>query len=263
MRKMIGSLAVVVLLAVVPVFGLPPCPPPDIQARVVEVVDGDTIKVELLSAPEGLTTEITEGSILTVRYIGVDAPEMETPDGPAARALNAALVENKTVYLELEEVIWDRYGRLLAYVYLDADGYLMVNLMLISTSIIGTRTYPDTQRYANVFEEVDALPSPQGCGNGRGGLFLEILYVTSPVGRGQYANLQARTLPGATCTITVYYKSGPSRASGLYSKIADSEGLVSWSWRVGTRTTPGTWRIVVTATKGGQTVTQTTFFTVQ
>ena len=46
-------------------------------------------------------------------------------------------------------------------------------------------------------------------------------------------------------TITVYYKSGPSSASGLDPKTSDANGYVSWSWKVGGRTAPGTYRIVV------------------
>ncbi len=93
-------------------------------------------------------------------------------------------------------------------------------------------------------------------------LLLEIVSVSSPIGKGYTATLQAKTVPGAQCTITVYYKSGASSASGLYSKEADSQGNVSWSWKVGTRTTPGSWRIMVTASLDGETVSQTTYFTV-
>jgi len=51
-------------------------------------------------------------------------------------------------------------------------------------------------------------------------LFLEIVSVTSPIGKGYTATLRAKTVPEAYCTITVYYKSGPSSASGLYGKTA-------------------------------------------
>ncbi len=92
---------------------------------------------------------------------------------------------------------------------------------------------------------------------------LEIVSVTSPIGQGYTATLQARTMPGADCSIVVYYKSGKSAASGLGPQKADSQGNVSWSWKVGTTTTPGSWRILVTATSGGQTVSQETYFTVR
>jgi len=93
-------------------------------------------------------------------------------------------------------------------------------------------------------------------------LFLEIVSVTSPIGKGYTATLKAETSPGAQCTIAVYYKSGRSTASGLYPKEADSQGNVSWSWKVGTRTTPGSWPIVVTASLDGETISETTSFKV-
>jgi hypothetical protein len=54
-----------------------------------------------------------------------------------------------------------------------------------------------------------------------------------------------RTAPGATCSITVTYKSGPSSAQGLTQKTADSNGAVTWSWIVGGNTTAGSWPIDV------------------
>jgi hypothetical protein len=94
-------------------------------------------------------------------------------------------------------------------------------------------------------------------------LSLEILSVTSPVARGGQATLEARTTPGANCGITVFYKSGPSEAIGVLSpKNADAEGRVSWTWRVGANTTPGDYKIEVTAEKDGGQATATRNFTV-
>ena len=94
-------------------------------------------------------------------------------------------------------------------------------------------------------------------------LTLTIASVTSPVKTGATATLNAATSAGASCTITVNYKSGPSKASGLGPKMADANGNVSWSWKVGATTTPGTWRIVVKCSLGGSDMTQETTFTVQ
>ena len=47
-----------------------------------------------------------------------------------------------------------------------------------------------------------------------------------------------------TCSITVYYKTTISHAKGLYPK-RPIRGRVSWTWLVGTRTTPGRWPIYV------------------
>jgi hypothetical protein len=80
---------------------------------------------------------------------------------------------------------------------------------------------------------------------------VRLVHVTSPVSAGSYATLVARVAPSrVTCSITVYYKSGPSHAAGLYSKRPIA-GRVSWTWKVGTRTTPGRWPIRVSCGVAG------------
>jgi hypothetical protein len=88
---------------------------------------------------------------------------------------------------------------------------------------------------------------------------LEIVSVTSPISKGANATLTAKTSPNASCSITVYYKSGASEAIGLEPKTADASGMVSWTWKVASRTTSGTWKIVVICNG----VTKETTFTVQ
>ena len=85
-----------------------------------------------------------------------------------------------------------------------------------------------------------------------GPLAIDVVSLTSPASRGSTAKLTIKTAPGAACTITVYYKSGPSEAAGLGPQTASRDGTATWRWKVGARTTPGTWRIVVTAEAGGQ-----------
>jgi micrococcal nuclease len=93
-------------------------------ARVVRVVDGDTIVVS-----EGGRTE-------RVRYIGVDTPESVKPGTPvqcfakAASSANRRLVEGRRVRLVHDAEARDRYGRRLAYVYRASDG-LFVNAELV------------------------------------------------------------------------------------------------------------------------------------
>src|SRR3990172_8035631 len=70
-------------------------------------------------------------------------------------------------------------------------------------------------------------------------LQIRIVSLTSPVSPGDDASITIQTAPNASCSITVIYKSGPSRARGLFPQSADSRGRVAWTWRVGTRTTPG------------------------
>src|SRR6478752_8590167 len=96
-----------------------------LHGRVVRVVDGDTIQVQL----DGGRTE-------RVRYIGMDTPESVKPDTPvqcyakAASAENKKLVQGERVKLVPDAEARDRYGRLLAYVYRERDG-LFVNAELV------------------------------------------------------------------------------------------------------------------------------------
>ena len=73
---------------------------------------------------------------------------------------------------------------------------------------------------------------------------ITLVRVASPVRAGAHATLTVRVSRPATCSITVYYKSGPSSAAGLYPKRTVAS-RVSWTWKVGTRTTAGRWPIVV------------------
>ena len=75
-----------------------------------------------------------------------------------------------------------------------------------------------------------------------------VAFVNAPLtaSPGQATTLIVRTTANSPCTIVVNYKSGPSHAQGLFAKSADGAGNVSWTWIVGTRTTPGQWTIYVT-----------------
>ena len=88
--------------------------------RVKWVNDGDTIV-------------LTNG--WRVRYIGINAPEIDhenqkaQPYGYAARAFNRKLVSSRKLGLEFDQERYDRYGRLLAYVFL-SDGSFLNERML-------------------------------------------------------------------------------------------------------------------------------------
>jgi micrococcal nuclease len=104
------------------------------EGQVVDVVDGDTIKV------------LVAGSKLTLRYIGIDMPEMSAADGAAARAQNIALVSGRTVRLEQDVSATDPYGRLLRYVWV---GDLLVNAELVRLGYARAVAYPpDTKNQA-------------------------------------------------------------------------------------------------------------------
>jgi hypothetical protein len=72
---------------------------------------------------------------------------------------------------------------------------------------------------------------------------------TLNVAAGAYASLTVKVTPTATCRITVLYKSGPSEAAGLYPKRGS---LITWTWKVGTRTTAGNWPVRVDCGAAGR-----------
>jgi hypothetical protein len=79
---------------------------------------------------------------------------------------------------------------------------------------------------------------------------VRLVSVTSPISPGNAASLVVRVSPARSCSITVHYKSGPSKAKGLTTKRPIA-GVVSWSWIVGTRTTAGRWPITVSCGSAG------------
>jgi micrococcal nuclease len=129
--------------------------PSGLEGIVVRVVDGDTVHVRI-----GDRTE-------TVRYIGIDTPELhhprrgEEPGGRAALAMNRRLVEERRVRLDLDVQIRDRYGRLLAYVYRDG---LFVNAALVERGYARTLTIPPNVAHAEEFTRLarDAREAGRG-----------------------------------------------------------------------------------------------------
>jgi micrococcal nuclease len=81
-------------------------------------VDGDTIEVTIPVPPDGMTT------VETVRLIGIDAPEISDPNqkmkssGLAASAFVRQSLYGKIALLAFESTLRDKYGRVLAYIYL-------------------------------------------------------------------------------------------------------------------------------------------------
>lgn len=128
---------------------------PGIPASVTRVVDGDTVEVAV------------GGAIEDVRYIGIDTPETVAPGQPVecfgkpASHFNERLVEGERVRLVFDDERRDRYGRLLAYVYL---GPLLVNAELVRRGYARTLTIaPNTDR-APLFDRLARAAGDAGRG---------------------------------------------------------------------------------------------------
>jgi micrococcal nuclease len=138
---------------------------PLVEARVVQVIDGDTFDAML------------GGRQVRVRLIGVDAPETGGPPicfGPEAAARAGELISraNGRVLLEKDLSETDRFGRLLRYVWLDhPDGRRMLNEELVKWGYAHVSTYPPDVKYQQLFiaAEREARASGRGLWGACGG----------------------------------------------------------------------------------------------
>lgn len=111
------------------------------HAKVVRVVDGDTIEIE--------------GGV-RVRYIGIDTPETVSPSKPVqcfgkeASEKNKVLVEGQEIDMERDVSDKDSFGRLLRYVYV---GTTFVNHYLVEQGYAYTATFPPDVKYKDMFVE--------------------------------------------------------------------------------------------------------------
>jgi len=127
------------------------------KATVVQVVDGDTLRIEM------------DGHEESVRLIGIDTPESKlnkkakkdsiktnydietiTAMGKeAARYVRTLVRKGDTVGIEFDVQKRDKYNRLLVYAYL-SDGK-MLNEEIVKAGYANIMTYPPNVRYQDRF----------------------------------------------------------------------------------------------------------------
>lgn len=107
------------------------------EGRVVEVLDGDTVRIWL------------DGGVKTLRYLYVDTPELHHPQrgeeefGSAAADLNRSLVMGQVVRVEFDRERADRYGRLLGSPLVRLNGrWVRVNELLASRGLALSMVVP-------------------------------------------------------------------------------------------------------------------------
>jgi len=128
------------------------------RARVVRVVDGDTLVVRL-----------DDGSSRKVRLVGVDAPESvaedasrNTPEGAQAASYTKDHVrENAVVWLQREYSDTDSYDRLLRHVWLEHPDSVhdeqevrskMLDAMLVDAGFARSKRYEPDTAYNDLFD---------------------------------------------------------------------------------------------------------------
>ncbi|MFH0985179.1 MAG: thermonuclease family protein [Candidatus Omnitrophota bacterium] len=130
-------------------------------------------------AVDGDTLQLSSGE--KVRLIGVDTPESSNNSklrkdakrtgrdaneiilmGKEAAAFTRRLVQGKKVRLELDVRPRDKYGRLLAYVYLE-DG-TFVNAEIMKAGYAQVMTYPPNVKYQDLFLGLQKEAREKGLG---------------------------------------------------------------------------------------------------
>lgn len=115
-------------------------------ARVIKVIDGDTVDV------------VVKQQTIRLRLIGIDTPESVDPRKPVqcfgieASNYTKRLLLNQTIYLERDATQgeYDIYNRLLVYIWL--DNTTLFNQKIIADGYAFEYTYRLPYRYQNLFK---------------------------------------------------------------------------------------------------------------
>jgi micrococcal nuclease len=127
-----------------------------IPVQVLDVVDGDTIKVKV------------DGKSETVRFLLVDTPESVHPNKPVQPFSKEAskhtenMLSGSDVELELGIGERDKYGRLLAYVYADGKS-VQKSLLEKGLARVAYVFEPNTQ-YVDDYEKIQKQAQQEGIG---------------------------------------------------------------------------------------------------
>jgi micrococcal nuclease len=127
-------------------------------ATVVEVIDGDTLVVDIAGADEH------------VRLIGIDTPETVAPDRPdecfgaeASQRLAELAPPGTALRLERDVEARDQYDRLLAYAYRARDG-MFLNLAQVTGGFAEPLAYPPNTAHRADFERAARQARVAGAG---------------------------------------------------------------------------------------------------
>ncbi len=127
---------------------------------VIYVTDGDTIRVNL------------DGTDTYVRLIGIDAPEsashnpeVNTEEGVlASEYLRKLVPAGRKVWLEYDETRKDQYDRVLAYVWLDAEGKDMLEVRLLEAGMVRSLHIAPNDKYQDYFRELEQQAKDEKAG---------------------------------------------------------------------------------------------------
>ena len=133
------------------------------------VADGLTTPVKVAHVVDGDTIIVFDGKEkVKVRLIGIDTPESvhrdeskNTREGKIVSERLSSFLTGKRVQLEFDAESQDKYGRLLAYVWLDGE---MVNKMLLDAGLAKTLSIPPNTKHADEFALAEEGARESGAG---------------------------------------------------------------------------------------------------
>jgi len=113
------------------------------KAKLVSVVDGDTVRVDV---DLGLNIH----TYLTLRLAGINAPELGTPEGVAAKAYLVAATGDGSLVIRTVKDRREKYGRYLAHLWHVSEGTFAAFGFVPSVPSINDRMVADGQAVAYV-----------------------------------------------------------------------------------------------------------------
>jgi endonuclease YncB( thermonuclease family) len=169
------TLTKVFFLSLISLF-LVSCDETKIPAKVLQVTDGDTLRVSLCEkvlngecvpcSPReaamrlGLKSSSNHkngiSTVIKLRMLGMDAPETKQQDWgkKATEFLKQELSDDKYIFIETDIEPRDRYGRLLAYVY-DSQG-ISINEKMLREGYAELLILGANDKYATSFKAAEA-----------------------------------------------------------------------------------------------------------
>lgn len=128
-----------------------------LKAKVIKVIDGDTIKVDI------------DGKVYKVRFIGINCPEIGQNEeflGKEAYEFSKEKLDDKVIFLQKDVSETDKYGRLLRYVWLEKPKDLnnptkdeirdfSINGILVREGYAKANYYPPDTSYTKFLKEIE------------------------------------------------------------------------------------------------------------
>ncbi len=141
-RRLLAAVAVILIVVIYIVVvrapdPLPDPPLPSDRFRVVSILDGDS-------------AELRGGDQL--RLLGIDTPEAGQPFADDASSLFRRLTADRPLRLTYNQNRRDRYGRLLAFAYVDDT--LMVNRVLVDSGLAWLYLHHDQDNTTSEFQQL-------------------------------------------------------------------------------------------------------------